>query len=209
MSILRIYQERCLPHLTNLVCGSGALARQRELVVPAAEGRVLEVGMGTALNLPYYDRSRVTHLWGLEPSQGMRRVARKNVEGSGMEVEWLDLPAAEIPLESGAVDTVVLTFTLCSIPDWEAALHEMRRVLRPGGKLVFCEHGAAPDQSVLKWQKRITPWWKGIAGGCHLDRPIPRYLEDGGFEIVKLETGYLKGVPRIAGFIYRGTARRA
>jgi ubiquinone/menaquinone biosynthesis C-methylase UbiE len=209
MSISGIYQERCLPHLTNLVCGSRVLARQRELVVPAAEGRVLEVGMGTALNLPYYDRSRVTHLWGLEPSQGMRRVARKNVEGSGMEVEWLDLPAAEIPLESGAADTVVLTFTLCSIPDWEAALQEMRRVLRPGGKLLFCEHGAAPDKSVLTWQQRITPWWKRIAGGCHLDRPIPRYLQTSGFEIVKLETGYLDAVPRIAGFIYRGTARRA
>lgn len=208
MSINEIYQEKCLPHLTNLVCGCRQLARQRELVAPLAEGRVLEVGMGTALNLPYYDRSKVTHLWGVEPSEGMRRVARKNVESSGMDVEWLDLPAGEIPLESEAADTVLLTFTLCSITQWEAALQEMRRVLKPGGRLLFCEHGAAPDQSVLKWQRRITPWWKRIAGGCHLDRPIPRCLEAGGFRILRMESEYLAGVPRIAGFVYRGTARR-
>ena len=203
------YEKYLLPPVLSLAMGAKPIRYQRKKVVPLAEGRVLEVGMGTALNLPFYDRSKVTHLWGVEPSEGMRRVARKNVENSGMAVEWLDLPAGEIPLESGAADTVLLTFTLCSITEWEAALQEMRRVLKPGGRLLFCEHGAAPDQSILKWQRRITPWWKRIAGGCHLDRPIPRYLEAGGFSILNMESEYLERVPQIAGFVYRGTARRS
>lgn len=205
---MKLYEEYCLPHITNCVCGIKPLAAQRELVVPLAEGRVLEVGMGTALNLPFYDREKVSRVWGLEPSLGMRRAAGKNVRRSGIEVQWLDLPANEIPLDDGSVDTVLLTFTLCSIEDWQAALEEMRRVLKPGGQLLFCEHGAAPDKGVLAWQRRITPWWKKIAGGCHLDRPIPGYIEAGGFRIDSLASDYINGVPRIAGYTYRGKAAK-
>lgn len=203
-----IYNEHCLPHLTNCVCGMKALERQRALIVPQAQGCVLEVGMGTALNLPFYDKEKVTRLWGLEPSPGMRRAARGNVRRSGLEVEWLDLPAARIPLDNATVDTVLLTFTLCSIADWRGALAEMRRVLKAQGRLLFCEHGAAPDPSVLKWQHRITPWWKHAAGGCHLDRQIPSLLEEGGFRITEMESGYMGGVPRIAGYTYRGSAAK-
>lgn len=206
--MMDIYNEYCLPHLTNCVCGMKPLARQRALIVPKAQGSVLEVGMGTALNLPFYDKEKVTRVWGLEPSPGMRRRAADNVERSGIEVEWLDLPAARIPLEDETVDTVLLTFTLCSIADWQGALAEMRRVLKAHGTLLFCEHGAAPDASILKWQKRITPWWKHAAGGCHLDRPIPTLLETGGFNILEMNEDYMGGVPRIAGYTYRGSAAK-
>lgn len=203
---MSVYSEFCLPLLTNCVCGLPSLRSQRELLVPLAKGRVLEIGMGTALNLPYYDRKKVSRIFGLEPSPGMRRAAAKNVAASGLEVEWLDLPASRVPLEDESVDTVLLTFTLCSIDDWRGALLEMRRVLRPGGRLLFLEHGAAPDASVRKWQERITPLWKGMAGGCHLDRPIPRLVESGGFGLTSLDAAYLEGVPRIAGYTYRGIA---
>lgn len=204
-----MYEEYCLPHVTNCVCGLKPLMEKRRLVVPLAQGRVLEVGMGTALNLPYYDRQKVTHLWGLEPSQGMRRAARKNLQESEIKVQWLDLPAAQIPLEDAAADTVLFTFTLCSIADWRGALAEMSRVLKPEGRLIFCEHGAAPDDSVLRWQTLITPSWKHLAGGCHLDRPIPRLLVEGSFEILSMDSEYMGGVPKIAGFTYWGTARKA
>lgn len=205
---MEFYNEHCLPHLTDCACGMKALARERALIVPQAQGCVLEVGMGTALNLPFYDKEKVTRLWGLEPSQGMRRAAKGNLRRGGIEVEWLDPPAAQIPLDDASVDTVLFTFTLCSITDWQGALAEMRRVLKPQGKLLFCEHGAAPDASVLKWQTRITPWWKRAAGGCHLDRPIPALLATGGFDILEMEESYLKGVPRVAGYIYRGSAAK-
>ncbi|QWV93953.1 class I SAM-dependent methyltransferase [Geomonas oryzisoli] len=205
---MNLYHELCLPHLTNCVCGLKALARQRELIVPLARGRVLEVGMGTALNLPFYDRDKVSCIWGLEPSPGMRKAAEKNVRRSGMQVQWLDLPAATIPLEDGCVDTVLLTFTLCSIADWQGALEEMRRVLAPQGRLLFCEHGSAPDEGVLRWQERITPWWKHLAGGCHLDRPIPRLIGSSGFRVTELAAGYAAGVPKVAGYTYRGCAEK-
>lgn len=205
---MNIYQTYCLPRLTNCVCAAAPVARQRAKIVPQAEGRVLEVGMGTALNLPFYDRNRVTRVWGLEPSTGMRQAAAKNLRESGMDVQWLDLPAEEIPLEDGSVDTVLLTFTLCSIDDWRGALEEMRRVLTPGGKLLFCEHGAAPDPSILRWQHRLTPYWKHLAGGCRLDRPIPELIASAGFDIQTLESGYMDRVPRIVGYTYRGSAGR-
>ncbi|MBJ6799434.1 class I SAM-dependent methyltransferase [Geomonas propionica] len=205
---MSLYSEFCLPHLTGCVCGLKALARQRELIVPLAHGRVLEVGMGTALNLPFYDREKVSCIWGLEPSPGMRRAAEKNVRRSGLPVRWLDLPAAAIPLADGSVDTVLSTFTLCSITDWRGALAEMRRVLAPQGRLLFCEHGAAPDEGVLKWQRRITPWWQHLAGGCRLDRPIPALIADSGFRVVALDAGYAEGVPRLAGYTYRGCAEK-
>ena len=123
-----------------------------------AEGRVLEVGMGSCLNLPFYNTGRVEFVWGLEPSFTMRKKGRKNTDKSSIEVKWLDMPGEEIPLEDNSVDTVLLMYTLCSIPDWNQALRQMSRVLRPGGKLLFNEHGAAPDASILKWQNRITPW---------------------------------------------------
>jgi ubiquinone/menaquinone biosynthesis C-methylase UbiE len=174
--------------------------------VPLAWGRVLEVGMGPGLNLPFYDRSKVDKVWGLEPSAGMRRKAGDRLAATDLDVELLDLPGEQIPLDDDSVDTVVLTYTLCSIPDGERALEQMRRVLTPGGLLVFCEHGEAPDASVRRWQRRMDPVWKRVAGGCHLGRPIPSMLTDAGFHIDSIECGYLPG-PKVAAYEYWGTAR--
>jgi ubiquinone/menaquinone biosynthesis C-methylase UbiE len=189
-----------------LACGANPIRKQREKVVPLAEGRVLEVGMGPGLNLPYYDTDRVSHIWGLEPSAGMRERAQKNLARSAIAVEWLDLPGEEIPLDDDSADSVVLTFTLCTIPDFAAALAQMHRVLKPGGKLIFCEHGAAPDASVRRWQDRINPLWAKVSGGCNLNRPIPSHLEQAGFVVRKLESMYLPSTPRVSGFNYWGFA---
>ncbi len=205
---MNFYEKHCLPHLLNCACGLKPITKLRQKVVPLAEGKVLEVGMGGALNLPFYDPASVEFVWGLEPSEGMRRLALKNLQRNQVEVRWLGLAAGEIPLEDESVDTVLLTFTLCTIPDWREALQQMRRVLKPEGKLIFCEHGAAPDENVHRWQERLTPFWKRLAGGCHLDRPISVYIEEGGFRIAWMESAYSAGVPRIAGFNYWGIAVR-
>jgi len=200
------YEDRVLPHLINFTCSSPPVLKQREKVVPRAEGRVLEIGMGSGINLRFYDPQRVEFVWGLEPSAGMRRKAQHNLASSPIDVKWLDLPGEEVPLEDDSADTVLLTFTLCTIPDFRTALAQMRRVLKPGGKLLFCEHGEASDPSVARWQDRINPFWKRIAGGCNINRPIPTFLEDAGFKICELETMYLPGTPKIAAFNYWGYA---
>lgn len=199
------YSEHCLPRLLDFACGMGPIEEQRRRVVPSAQGRVLEVGMGSGLNLPFYDAARVEFVWGLEPSAGMRARAARRVADAGVPVHWLDLPSEEIPLEDDSVDTVLLTYTLCTIPDWQRALEEMRRVLKPGGVLLFSEHGAAPDEGVRRWQDRLNPLWRRTFGGCNLNRPVPRLLESGGFRVRELESDYLLS-PRFAGFNYWGVA---
>jgi ubiquinone/menaquinone biosynthesis C-methylase UbiE len=151
----------------------------------------------------------VEFVWGLEPSAAMRAKARANLEKSPIEVKLIDLPGEQIPLDDNSVDTVLLTYTLCTIPDWHGALRQMRRVLKPGGKLVFTEHGRAPDAGVRKWQDRINPVWKKFAGGCNLNRPIPELLEESGFALEKLDRMYLPSTPRLFGYNYWGVARIA
>jgi ubiquinone/menaquinone biosynthesis C-methylase UbiE len=179
--------------------------RQREKVVPLARGQVLEIGIGSGLNLPYYDAAKVTKVWGLEPSPEMTRLAHEAVESVSLDVEFIGSPGDEIPLETDSVDTVVITYTLCTIPEPQAALQQMKRVLKPGGELIFCEHGAAPDEAVRRWQDRINPLWKRLSGGCHLNRAIPDVIEQGGFSIKGMETMYIPGW-RPASFNYWGTA---
>lgn len=205
---MSFYEDHCLPHLIKLACGIKSVRKQREKVVPLAEGRVLEIGMGPGLNIPFYDPARVDFVWGLEPAEGMRKKAAPLLAEAPFEVRWLGLPGEEIPLDDNSADTVLLTYTLCTIPDWRTALEQMRRVLKPGGKLVFCEHGLAPDGGVQKWQRRVNPLWKKLAGGCHLNRPIPDYLQQAGFAIQTMESGYIPG-PRVAAFNYWGVAAEA
>jgi ubiquinone/menaquinone biosynthesis C-methylase UbiE len=203
------YEKVVLPRVLDLACGQEPISKQREKVVPLAEGRVLEIGMGSGLNLPFYDRSRVELVWGLEPSASMRRRAAARVAAAPVEVRWIELPGEEIPLEDDSVDTVLLTYTLCTIPEVDTALAQMRRVLRPGGRLLFSEHGAAPDPGVRRWQDRINPIWRRLAGGCNINREVPGALEEAGFAIEKLDTMYLPKTPRIAAFQYWGAATHA
>lgn len=200
------YENRILPALIDMGCGAPPIAKQREKVVPQATGRVLEIGMGSGLNLPFYDPSKVELVWGLEPSVGMRRKAAPRVAKAPFKVEWLGLASEEIPLDDDSADTVLLTYTLCTISDFRSALAEMRRVLKPGGRLLFSEHGAAPDAGVRRWQDRINPIWKKIAGGCNVNREVPHMLEEAGFAIRQIDTMYLPKTPRIAAFQYWGYA---
>ena len=200
------YHERILPHVINCACGTKPITRQRQKVVPQASGRILEIGMGSGLNIEHYDPAKVEKLWGLEPSHGMRHRAQPRLDAAPFELEWLDLPGEEIPLDDASVDTIVLTYTLCTIPDWETALGQMRRVLKPGGRLLFSEHGLAPDESVRRWQSRINPLWQSIAGGCQLNRDIPRLLRAGGFDIREMDSMYVPSTPRIAGYTCWGFA---
>jgi len=204
-----LYDHYILPIVLNAAMGTKPIRYQRKKVVPRAEGRVLEIGFGAGHNLPFYDASKVTHLWALEPAKEMRERAAERVAQTSIPFEFLDLPSEQIPLGNEEADTVMITYTLCTIPDVMKALGEMRRVLKPGGKMIFCEHGEAPDESVRKWQRRVTPAWKAIAGGCHVGRPIPQLIQDGGFRINGLETMYLPGTPRFAGFNYWGEAVKA
>lgn len=179
--------------------------KQREKVVPLATGNVLELGIGSGLNIPFYDSSRVSHLWGLDPSAEMWAIAGKNAREHHLDAEFIESGAESIPLDNNVVDTVVMTYTLCTIPDAHSALDEVRRVLKTGGKLLFCEHGKAPDPDVARWQNRINPAWRVLAGGCNLNRPIPELLGDTGFKSTDMQTMYIPGW-RPACFNYWGTA---
>lgn len=200
-----LYERYILPRFINLACGSKPNMKQREKVVPLAEGEVLEIGVGSGLNFPYYDPDKVGKIWGLEPSEGMRQLARKQLEGSKLEVEMIDLPGEEIPLDAHSVDTVLITYTLCTIPDAQRALRGMRRVLKPGGKLLFCEHGVAPDTGVRKWQDRLNPTWRRFSGGCNINIDIPGLLGSSGFRVVVDERMYIPGV-KILSYNYWGSA---
>jgi ubiquinone/menaquinone biosynthesis C-methylase UbiE len=203
------YDELILPHLIDCACSMDRVMELRRQVVPECRGVVLEVGIGSGTNLPLYDPDRVELVYGLEPSEGMRRKARANLTNSPVTVRWLDLPGEDIPLQDSSVDTVLLTFTLCTIPDCQAALKHMARVLRPDGQLLFLEHGQSRDPGVRKWQDRITPAWKKIAGGCHLNRPIDELIEQAGLRIEKLDTFYLPKTPKFAAFLFSGRAIKA
>jgi ubiquinone/menaquinone biosynthesis C-methylase UbiE len=183
---------------------NGDLLPYRRRVLSAAEGRVLEVGIGSGLNLPLYPAA-VREVIGLDPSPKLLEMARRAADRSALPVSLIEDTAEAIPLDSGSVDTVVTTWTLCSIHRAEQALGEMRRILRPGGQLLFVEHGLSPEQAVRRWQDRLTPLWKRIGGGCHLNRPVRTLVENAGFSIARIETGYAKG-PRPMVFMYEGRA---
>jgi ubiquinone/menaquinone biosynthesis C-methylase UbiE len=200
------YDKYILPHFLNCACGSKPINYQREKVVPMAEGLVLEVGIGSGLNIPFYDTAKIDKIIGLDPSEELNRMASKVAEKSGVPVEFMVSGAESIPLPDNHVDTVLVTFTMCTIPDVVSANKEMLRVLKPGGKMIFCEHGLAPDAGVSKWQDRLDPIWGKIAGGCHLNRNIPSLIEDAGFNIDSMEQMYLPSTPKFAGYNYWGTA---
>jgi len=200
------YDKYILPHFLNCACGSKPILYQREKVVPMAEGLVLEVGIGSGLNIPFYDSSKVDKILGLDPSEELNRMALKVAAGKGIPVEFILGGAEAIPLPDNHVDTVLVTYTMCTIPEVATANKEILRVLKPQGKMIFCEHGLAPDANVSKWQNRIDPYWGKIAGGCHLNRNIPALITEAGFKIESMEQMYLPSTPRFAGYNYWGTA---
>lgn len=199
------YSRHVLPHVVHLACSTRSAMRQRAEVVPQAHGRVLEVGFGSGLNLPFYDPRRVSTVWALDPSPEMQAKAAGAIAAAAMPVELLEAPADAIPLDDASVDTVLTTYTLCTIPDTAAALAEMRRVLKPGGELLFCEHGLAPDRWMQRQQAVLNPLWRRLGGGCNLNRRIPAVLESGGFRVQELDARYIPGWGPAA-FNYRGSA---
>ncbi|RKF35753.1 class I SAM-dependent methyltransferase [Paraburkholderia fungorum] len=200
-----LYRNVILPSLCDFVMRNRFLLPYRERIIGSAEGTVLEIGAGSGLNLPLYDAG-VREVLALEPDPKLMTMARRNAKQARRPVTFLDASAEAIPLEDRSVDTVVTTWTLCTIPEAMRALEEMRRVLKPAGHLLFVEHGLAPEASVCKWQNRLTPAWKCISGGCHLNRPIRQMIESGGFSIDQIDTGYAPG-PRPMSFLYEGSAR--
>jgi ubiquinone/menaquinone biosynthesis C-methylase UbiE len=199
------YEDKILPRVIDLACSSKPARKQREKIVPRASGDVLEIGIGSGLNLPHYDREKVRHIWGLEPSAGMRRIVAGPIAASGLDVELIDLPGEEIPLDDDSVDTVLVTYTLCTIEDVVSAMEGMRRVLKPTGQLLFCEHGKAPDENVVKWQERMNPTWKKFAGGCNMNRDIPEIITSAGFEIADDNRMYIPGIKSLS-YNYWGAA---
>ena len=202
------YNEHIEPRFVSAICGMKAISNERARMAPEAEGRVLEIGFGSGHNVPHYDLSKITHLFALEPSAAWRRLGEKRIVGLPFPVEWLDLPGEEIPLEDQSVDTVLVTFSLCTIPDVETALAGMRRVLKPGGKLVFLEHGAAPDAGVARWQDRLDGVWGKLAGGCHLNRDPVSLIRKNGYRLDTVTAQYLPRTLKLAGFVSSGVAFR-
>ncbi len=194
-----LYNDRILPHLIAVTMRHGELTPYRERVAGAAQGRVLEIGVGAGANLPFYGPG-VSEVFGLDPSERLLRIARE-----AGPVHLLEASAEAIPLDAASVDTVVTTWTLCSIPDAHMALTEMRRVLRPGGRLFFVEHGLSPDARVRWLQNTLTPVWRRLAGGCHMNRPIDLMIREAGWKMEKIDTGYLRG-PNPGTYMYEGSA---
>lgn len=203
------WDRHVMPRLIGCACASKPIMKQREKVVPKAEGRVLELGIGGGLNLRYYDPARVESVSGVDPSDELRERALAAPRPEGLQVSIREGVAEDLPFETDSFDCVVCTFTLCSVQSQQKALAEAKRVLRPGGRFLFAEHGLAPDAGVAAWQRRIEPAWKAIAGGCHLTRPITAAIAAAGFGVGRSDRMYLPGTPKILGWSEWGEAHAA
>ncbi len=203
---MNFYERLIEPRLIDVMCGRKAIKSYREALVPMASGCVLELGAGSGLNFAYYDSGRVEFLWALEPNERMRARADKRLPEATVTPHWLEAYAEEIPLPSASVDSVLTTFTLCSVNDLSGALDEVRRVLKPGGRLLFCEHGAAPDTTVNRWQQRLNGIGRCMLGGCDITRDHVQAIEAASLSLVSLRTEYTPGVPKFRGFTSLGVA---
>ena len=202
------YERYVLPKLIDITCSTGNVMKARSKIVPQARGEVLEIGIGSGLNLQFYDAKKVLSIIGVDPAAQMQSLARARAADISIPVEMIAVDVHGIHADTDQFDTIVMTFTLCSIDDPVAALKEMTRVLKPDGQLLFCEHGLAPDASIKRWQHRLTPFWKPMAGGCHLNRDIPSIIREAGFVIDELSEAYLPG-PRPMSYVYSGIAHSA
>ena len=203
---MSFYEKYILPRFLNCACASEPITYQRKKVVPLAEGKVLEVGIGSGLNLPFYDKAKIKEVWGIDPSKELTFMAEKVALKEDIKVNIISSSAEEIPLPNEYFDSILITYTMCTIPDVLKANKEIKRVLKKDGKLIFCEHGISPDKKIQKWQNRINPLWGKIAGGCNINRGIPKLIRDSGFDIIEMEEMYLPKTPKVAGYNYWGYA---
>ena len=205
---MSFYNKYILPKVLNCACASKPINYQRDKIVPLAEGVVLDIGIGSVLNIPFYNKTKIKQLYGLDPSKELLDIAKSVAKKENLEIEFLECGAESIPLPDKSIDTVLITYTMCTIPDVALSNSEIIRVLKDDGKLLFCEHGLAPDKNIAKWQKRINPIWNKIAGGCNLNRNIPELITSSGFKISNMEEMYLPNTPKFAGYNYWGVARK-
>jgi len=194
------------PRIISFACGAKPFLIQRTKIIPFAEGNVLEIGIGSGLNIPLYDTDLVTKIIGVDPSAAMHSLAKERISESPVKVEFISTDAAKIPLQDQSIDTIVCTYTLCTVSNPQQVLKEVKRLLKPGGKFLFAEHGNAPDENVVKFQRKLEPIWKFLADGCHLTRSIPDLLDESDMKIDKIETMYLPKTPRFVGYNYWGMA---
>lgn len=201
-----LYSKHILPLCLDKACGIGPITKQREKVVPFAEGVVLEIGIGSGQNLPHYNPGKVSKIIGVDPDEHIWKRSSARRAACPIDIERIGLSGEDIPLEKNTADSVVVTYSLCTIPDPVKALHEMKRILKPGGKIIFTEHGKAPDAKVHKWQNRIDPLWKKIAGGCHSGRNIPELFRQADLKFESLEQMYIPG-PKVLSYNFWGVAK--
>ena len=203
---MAFYRNHVYPEVVSVLGNPPPIQKIRERIIPLAHGTVLEIGVGPGVNFPHYDRTKVDNIFALEPNPGMVRRAEKLGRQTKLEIQFLDLPGERIPLPANSVDTVVSTFTLCTIPGVVDAIQGVGRVLKPGGKFIFFEHGLSPDSGVRRWQKRIEPLFQWAFEGCHITRDIPSLISEGGFTVEEIETGYLAPFPKCGSYCFWGVA---
>lgn len=208
MGLAQWYDAHIMPRLITCACGTGQVMKRRSALVPLAKGDVFEIGCGGGLNQQFYDAAAITSYAGIDPHGGLLDGARAAAAQKGWQADIREGFGEAIPFPDRSFDSVVCTFTLCSVEDPAQVLSELRRVLRPGGQALFLEHGRAPDADVAKWQDRIEPLWKRITGGCHLTRPIGSAFRGAGFEVEPMGQGYLPKAPRFAAWNEWGVARK-
>jgi len=205
---LSFYHHYVFPRLLDLAMASPMLRKPRERTLAPARGRILEIGFGTGRNLTHYPPA-VRRIEAIDPDVDLDRLSMPRIAKASIEVDFHHLDAAHLPFEAECFDTVVSTFTLCSIPDVVHALGEVRRVLKPGGQFLFLEHGRAPDPDVARWQDRLNRWWMPLAGGCHLNRPMRALIEEAGLGFGPVQNYYLERAPRFVGYLTEGVAVRS
>ena len=203
-----LYDKYILPKFLNCACGSKPINYQRQKVVPLAKGKVLDIGIGSGLNIPFYNSDKIDKVIGIDPSHELIELAKELANDSKASIELVIGSAESIPYPDNFFDTVLVTYTMCTISNVAIANKEMWRVLKDDGRLIFCEHGLAPDKKISKWQNRIDPFWGKIAGGCHLNRDIQKLITDAGFSFESLDKMYIPSTPKFAGYNYWGIGKK-
>ena len=204
-----MYDKYILPYVLNCTCGQKPFVKQRQKLVPMAKGKVLEVGIGSGLNMPYFDTSKIISVVGIDPSEELIQLAEKRIDDSMPDVDFVISKAEELQFNDNTFDTVLITYTMCTVDDVSASLMQIKRVLKSDGQLLFCEHGLAPDEKIVKWQNRINKFWPTISGGCNINKNIPHLIGEAGFTMPNMEQMYLPKTPKIFGYNYWGTALKA